>query len=140
MRHIRAVLELLRKDCWKVKISKCTFAKQQIAYLGHVITAGRVATDPSKAAAIVNWPTPANTKELRSFLGLVGYYKKFVRHFGIIAKPLIQLLKKDSLFIWTTEHEQAFAALKIALSQAPVLALPDFSKQFSLETDACILV
>lgn len=91
--------------------------------------------DPSKIVAIVDWPTPPNIHALRGFLGLVGYYRKFVRHFGIIAKPLTDLLKNDG-FLWSTEADMAFAAIKVALSTTPVLALPDFSKSFTLECDA----
>jgi hypothetical protein len=82
------------------------------------------------------WPVPASVKELWSFLGLDGYYRCFVRNFGLITRPLNDLLKKGALFIWTTVHEQAFLALKQALTSAPVLALSDFSKPFCAETDA----
>jgi len=95
-----------------------------------------MATDPNKISAISQWPTPTNVKELRSFLGLAGYYRKFVRHFGVISKPLTELLKKNVVFVWTSTHDKSFAALKSALCNSPVLALPDFSKQFSIETDA----
>jgi hypothetical protein len=135
--HLKVVLDLLQQDNWKVKLSKCTFATSSISYLGHVISAVGVHTDPHKVSTIVTWPTPTNSKELRSFLGLAGYYRKFIRHFGIISKPLTNLLKKNTMFCWTTEHDTTFECLKTALSQAPVLALPDFSKQFILETDAC---
>jgi transposase InsO family protein len=120
-------------------LSKCTFATRSIAYLGHVISAEGVQTDPHKVTAVLHWPTPNNAKELRSFLGLAGYYRKFIKHFGIISKPLTNLLRKNTMFCWTQEHEVAFQCLKSALSQAPVLALPDFSKQFILETDACAM-
>lgn len=83
-----------------------------------------------------NWPAPQSTKDLRSFLGLAGYYRKFVKNFGIISKPLTNLLKKHEQFIWTSVHEEAFNALKSALVSAPVLALPDFTQQFIVETDA----
>ncbi|WVZ49084.1 hypothetical protein U9M48_000465 [Paspalum notatum var. saurae] len=107
-----------------------------ISYLGHVISQGGVATDPAKIEAIMSWPTPTNIKDLRSFLGLAGYYRKFVKHFGIISRPLFDLLKKHALFIWTNDHDVAFQTLKQALCSAPVLTLPDFSKKFCLETDA----
>lgn len=135
--HLSVVLSLLQKDQWKVKLSKCTFATRSISYLGHVISEAGVQRDPNKVTAVVNWPTPSNVKELRSFLGLAGYYRKFVQHFGIISKPLTLLLKKNTRFLWTQEQDIAFHCLKTKLSQAPVLALPDFSKPFVLETDAC---
>lgn len=80
---------------------------------------------------------PSSAKELRSFLGLAGYYRKFMRHFGIVSRPLTNLLKNGCLFVWTPEHDVAFAALKSSLSTAPVLALPDFAFPFAIETDAC---
>ncbi|CAN6249028.1 unnamed protein product [Urochloa humidicola] len=135
--HLREVLQLLQQDKWHVKLSKCKFAQRKIAYLGHVISEAGVSTDMSKVEAIINWPAPVNVKELRSFLGLAGYYRKFVKHFAIIAKPLTELLKKGVLFVWTQDHETAFDTLKAAMSSAPVLSLPDFSKQFCIETDAC---
>lgn len=105
--------------------------------MGHVICADGVATDPEKISAIKEWPTPTSVKELGSFLGLSGYYRKFVRNYGMISKPLTNLLKKHSLFVWPSEAEQSFQALKIALITAPVLTLPDFSQPFCVETDAC---
>jgi hypothetical protein len=110
--HIKLVFELLAQDKWKIKLSKCTFAQRQINYLGHVISEHGVGTDPKKIEAISNWPSPQNTKELRSFLGLAGYYRKFVRNFGVISKPLTELLKKSVIFVWTSEHEKSFCALK----------------------------
>jgi hypothetical protein len=141
VQHIKTVFELLQKDQWKDKLSKCKFAQRQISYLGFVISEQQgVATNPDKVSAIVQWPTPSCTKELRSFLGLAGYYRKFVKGFGMINKPLTELLKKNIVFVWTPVHELSFSALKKAMSSAPVLALPKFSKPFSIETDACVLV
>jgi hypothetical protein len=134
--HIKLVFDLLLRDQWKIKLSKCAFAQRQISYLGHIISEQGVGTDPIKISAIANWPTPSSVKELRSFLGLAGYYRKFVRNFGIISKLLTELLKKNVLFVWTHHHDQSFEALKTALCNSPVLALPDFSKVFSTETDA----
>jgi hypothetical protein len=112
LKHLQQVLELLAVDQWKVKLSKCTFAQNQVAYLGHVISENGVATNPKKIPAIANWPIPQSGKELGSFLGLVGCYRKFVRHFGIISQPLTNLLKKGVLFIWTSVHDKAFHTLQ----------------------------
>jgi hypothetical protein len=134
--HLEQFLQLLAQARWQVKQSKCSFAKNSIDYLGHVISASGVSTNPSKIQAIYQWPIPKNIKQLRSFLGLAGYYHKFVRNFGVISKPLMELLKKDTLFSWTSQHDAAFTALQLALVSAPVLALPNFAKPFQLETNA----
>jgi hypothetical protein len=102
-----------------------------------LVSAQGVATDPTKVQAILQWPVPSSVKELRSFLGLAGYYRKFVKYFGILARPLTNLLKKNSMFVWTPDQETTFSALKTTLSSAPVLALPDFALPFAIETDAC---
>jgi transposase InsO family protein len=134
--HLQATFALLRQDQWLVKRSKCAFGQRQLRYLGHIISESGVATDPAKISAVLQWPSPTSVKELRSFLGLAGYYRRFVRNFGIIAKPLTDLLRKGTLFIWTLDHQQAFEVLKTALTSAPVLALPNFQIPFVIETDA----
>lgn len=136
VQHVKMVFELLQEHQFKVRLSKCSFAQQQLRYLGHVISSQGVATDPSKIRDVQNWQTPSSVKELRGFLRLAGYYRRFVKNFGLLAKPLTELLKKGQIFAWTTITEQAFQALKDALTSAPVLALPDFSKPFVVETDA----
>jgi hypothetical protein len=137
LKHVEQVLSILRKDQWQVKLSKCAFAQEKISYLGHVISACGVATDDSKIESIRTWPVPTNLKELRGFLGITGYYRKFIRHYAIISQPLTALLKKGSLYVWTDSTETAFQTLKSALMTAPVLALPDYKLQFVVETDAC---
>lgn len=117
-------------------MSKCLFAQCQLCYLGHVISKAGVSTDPEKISDVLHWPTPTTVKELHGFLGLAGYYRQFVKHFGVISKPLTELLRKGAMFMWTDIQEQAFCALKDALTSAPVLALPNFSKPFQVETDA----
>lgn len=134
--HLQQVFQILTDHQLKVKHSKCSFAQSKLAYLGHIISTNGVATDDEKITAVRNWPVPTSVKELRSFLGLAGYYRKFVRHFGVICKPLTELLRKGQLFVWTSVTEEAFVTLKNALILAPVLAMPDFHKQFVVETDA----
>ena len=133
---LRKVFELLQSEHWHIKLSKCRFAQQKLSYLGHIISSEGIATDPAKVEAIVTWPTPSNVSELRSFLDLAGFYRKFIRHFAVIAKPLTNLLKKGTYFVWTSDHQLAFNTLKQAMSSAPVLAIPDFTKPFAIETDA----
>lgn len=136
LQHIRLVFQLLAKDQWTLKLSKCSFAQTNISYLGHTISAAGVGTDPSKISAIAQWPSLPSVKELRSILGLARYYRHFISHFGLLSKPLTNLLRKLVLFVWTSDHEAAFQALKVTLCQSPVLALPDFNKPFTIETDA----
>jgi len=133
--HLRSVLEVLRANKLFAKLSKCTFAQSEIEYLGHVINQDGVATDPAKISAIQAWPTPKTVTELRSFLGLTGYYRRFIQSYGVICRPLVDALKKNS-FIWSASQDLAFTQLKQIMSSPPVLALPDFSQPFVLEADA----
>ena len=133
---MRSVFQTLKENQMKVKRSKCVFACKQLRYLGHVISEDGVRTDPTNVDKVRDWPSPQSAKEVRQFLGLAGYYRKFVRHFGIISRPLMELLKKGVVFQWTPQHEESFQALKTAMTTAPVLALPNFSKPFVVETDA----
>lgn len=136
IQHVQQVLQLLADNQFYIKASKCNFAKTELEYLGHLISKKGVATEPSKVAAVAQWPSPQNLKQLRGFLGLTGYYRRFIHQYGIMSRPLTQLLKKNNKFMWTSNEQQAFENLKKALVQAPVLALPDFSKPFTVETDA----
>jgi hypothetical protein len=130
------VFSVLREHQFFLKRSKCVFGKTELAYLGHIISQQGVAADPSKTKAMKKWPTPTSISELRGFLGLTGYYRRFVKNYGIIAKPLTRLMQQK-LFVWTTEAEEAFCTLKQAMITTPVLALPHFSEPFEVETNAC---
>jgi hypothetical protein len=133
---LQKVFDILKANRFYIKLSKCSFAQSEVEYLGHNISGKGVSTEASKVAAVAKWPQPTNLKELRGFLGLTGYYRKFIRHYGLISRSLTDLLKKGTPFIWTSATEAAFQQLKTALIQAPVLGLPDFTKPFVVETDA----
>ncbi|RVW32429.1 Transposon Tf2-8 polyprotein [Vitis vinifera] len=135
MVHVRKTLETLRQHQFFAKASKCVFGQQELEYLGHIVTHQGVKVDNSKIAAMVAWPHPTNISELRGFLGLTGYYRKFVQNYGIIARPLTNLLKKGK-FAWNDEAEAAFLALKQAMTTTPTLAMPNFNDSFTIETDA----
>lgn len=136
---LQLVLQCLQENSFFAKLSKCVFAATTIDYLGHVISEKGVQPDASKIEAMVSWPQPGNLKQLRSFLGLSGYYRRFIKGYALIAAPLTDLLKAEA-FKWSDKAEEAFQSLKMALTQAPVLSLPDFTKQFIIETDASMVV
>jgi hypothetical protein len=128
-------LRLLSQHQLFLKQSKCAFGASQVEYLGHLVGKDGIGVDPKKIKAMQDWPHPKTLKSLRGFLGLTGYYRKFVKNYGKIAAPLTALLKKNS-FTWTPSVAQAFQTLKMAMCTTPVLALPDFTKTFVLECDA----
>lgn len=135
LQHLRIVFAVLKANSLFVKESKCSFAQSSVSYLGHIVSANGVEVDTDKINSVVHWPCPSSLKGLRGFLGLAGYYRKFVKDYGTISAPLTQLLKKDS-FHWTDEATMAFSRLKSALTSTPVLALPDFTSTFCIESDA----
>ena len=134
--HLEQVFATLRKHQLYLKESKCTFAKDSLEYLGHIIGAQGVSTDPSKIIDMLKWPVPQTMTELRAFLGLTGYYRKFVKDYGRLSKPLTQILRLKT-FVWNQHAQAAFEALKTAMTHTPVLALPNFNETFTVETDAC---
>ncbi|XP_026433888.1 uncharacterized protein LOC113331395 [Papaver somniferum] len=134
LKHLQITFSLLRAHKIFAKLSKCCFGQTELEYLGHIITAEGVKTDPTKIACMKEWPTPTNIKELRGFLGLTGYYKKKFQGYGAISRPLTELLNKNS-FLWSESATMAFEQLKESMTNTPVLALPYFSKQFTVETD-----
>ncbi|KAF3772046.1 Retrovirus-related Pol polyprotein from transposon 297 [Nymphaea thermarum] len=134
-RHLDTVLSILRDNKLYAKMSKCTFGQTSVGYLGHIVSRDGVRAEPEKLVAIEQWPLPKNLKEMRGFLGLTGYYRCFISGYGSIASPLTHMLKNGP-FQWTDKSREAFTQLKAALMSAPVLALPDFEKEFTVETNA----
>ena len=120
----------------KLQLEKCEFLTPEVNYLGHKISRLGVHPDPAKIRAISNFPVPTNITAVRYFLGLAGYYRRFIHHFANIARPLHNLTKKDQRFTWTPEHQESFENLKEALCKAPVLMCADMDKDFILTTDA----
>ncbi|KAF1333192.1 polyprotein, partial [Globisporangium splendens] len=134
--HLAMVCEVLRHEKLYARLSKCEFGKSSVQFLGHTVTAEGIQVDANKTTAIEKYPTPTTQKTLLSFLGLAGYYRRFICDFARIALPLHRLIKKDAKWTWSSEHDHAFRALKLALQQAPTLCLPDFDRRFAVTTDA----
>jgi hypothetical protein len=134
--HLRLVLEKLRSNQLYVKFSKCEFWLTKVAFLGHVISAGGVSVDPGKVKDVLNWIPPTTASEIQSFLGLARYYRRFIKDFSKIAKPMMKLLEKNKAFEWTTECQASFEELRKCLTSAPVLVLPDLTKKFDIYCDA----
>ena len=133
---LKLVFDRLRQFNLKLQPDKCEFLRREVAYLGHIITDKGVSPNPEKIKAVTKFPTPKNPKDIKSFLGLVGYYRRFIENFSKITKPLTSLLKKDVKFNWSQEQTDAFNFLKHKLTTAPLLQYPDFNKPFILTTDA----
>jgi hypothetical protein len=134
--HVRTVLQLLRQHQLYAKASKCEFFRQKIGFLGHVVDTNGIHMEPDKVKAIQEWPVPRNVHDIRSFLGLAGYYRKFVRSFSRLSSPLSELLQKDKPFEWSPVQQQAFEHLKQAVASAPVLITPDEKLPYVMTTDA----
>ncbi|KAD6454523.1 hypothetical protein E3N88_09229 [Mikania micrantha] len=137
--HLREVLETLRKEKLYAKFSKCAFWLREVQFLGHVVCADGILVDPSKVQAVMKWSPPKTPTEIRSFLGLAGYYRRFIQDFARIASPLTKLTRKDVKFVWGDDQEKAFNELKFKLTQAPVLTLPDGPDDFVVYSDASYL-
>jgi hypothetical protein len=134
--HLRAVFNALCDAHLYGNLEKCTFFTNRVAFLGYVVTEQGIEVDPAKIEAIENWPHPNMVTQVRSFLGLAGFYRHFVKDFGSIATPLNELTKKDVPFVWGDAQHEAFMILKDKLTHASLLQLPDFNKTFELECDA----
>ncbi|GBL93118.1 Retrovirus-related Pol polyprotein from transposon 297 [Araneus ventricosus] len=136
LNNLRKVFQKRQKANVKLSPKKCRFFQKEVIYLGHVISAEGVKTDPGKIKAVVDWPRPETVHDLRSFLGLCTYYRRFVKQFSTIARPLHKLTEAKSNFNWTEECEKSFNSLKQALTSSPILTYPRTDKDFILDTDA----
>lgn len=134
--RLEHVFQRLRAAKLKLKPSKCVFLQTSVPFLGHVVTAEGVRTDPEKVKAVQEWPVPRTVKQVRSFVGLGAYYKRFVEGFSEICKPLFKLCEKNRKFEWTNLCQCAFETLKDKLTSAPVLAYPITGQSYILDTDA----
>ncbi|KAI4885571.1 hypothetical protein NFI96_007362, partial [Prochilodus magdalenae] len=133
---LQRVLQKISEAGLKLHPDKCCFMRNELEFLGHKIGGEGISTMEEKVQAVKDWPTPSNLRELKSFIGLASYYRRFVRGFSCIAAPLFHLQRKDSDFVWTPECEQAFGSLKKALTESPILTPPDPNLMFVLDTDA----
>ncbi|GJV27700.1 reverse transcriptase domain-containing protein [Tanacetum coccineum] len=136
--HLRIILELLRKEKLYAKFSKCDFWIHIVQFLGHLIDNQGLHVDPAKIEAVKNWTSPTTPTEVRQFLGLAGYYRRFIEGFSKIAKPLTKLTQKNKSYIWGEEQESAFQLLKQKLCEAPILALPEGNDNFVVYCDASL--
>ncbi|GFY06605.1 retrovirus-related Pol polyprotein from transposon 17.6 [Trichonephila clavipes] len=136
LKNIRRVLQKLKEANLKLSPSKCHLFWREVTYLGHISSAEGVRTDPDKISAVKDWNCPSDVHQLRSFLGLCTYYRKFVKNFSTIVRPLHKLTEAKQKFIWTVYCNNAFNKLKDTLTSAPILAYPEIGKQFILDTDA----
>ena len=136
LRNLRDVFQHLREAGLKLKPNKCDLCLEEVEFLGHIVSAEGVRTDPKKTEKVAQWPKPTSRKEVQQFLGLANYYRRFVRNFASIAKPFHRLTEKTAKFEWSHECQVAFEELRRRLVTAPVLVFPDFTRPFILDTDA----
>lgn len=135
-RKLKLIFSKLRENTLLLQPDKCEFMRHEVAYLGHMISENGVTPNPEKIKAVSEYPVPKDPKGIKQFLGLIGYYRRFIKDFSHIAKPLTSLLKKDVPFVWTDSQQSAFEKFKSILTSKPILQYPDFNKPFILTTDA----
>lgn len=136
---MREVLTMLRQNKMYGQLPKSFFNKSEIHFLGHVVNSAEgLHVDPRKTEVVEKWPTPTNVRDVRSFLGMANYFRKFVENFSQMVRPLTMLTRKDVEFVWSEDCEKAFRGAIQALVTAPILALPNFSKPFEVQCDASI--
>ncbi|XP_016729626.1 uncharacterized mitochondrial protein AtMg00860-like [Gossypium hirsutum] len=128
--HLRVVLQIVRGKQLFAKLSKSKFWLQEVTFLGHVVSAGGIRLDPRKIEAMLDWKQPKSVSKICSFLGLAGYYRRFIEGFSLITAPITKLLHKGVPFVWTDAQQESFKKLKTVLTQAPVLIQPELGKDF----------
>jgi hypothetical protein len=135
-KHLHLVLQKLRENQLYAKLNKWEFWLKEVSFLGHIISEGGISIDPSKVKDVLSWNTQQNVSDIRSFLDLAGYYRKFIEGFSKISRPMIKLLEKSKTFEWTPRSEVSFQELKKRLTTTPVLTMLDMEKPFSIYCDA----
>jgi hypothetical protein len=133
--HLHLVLQKLQEHMLYAKLSKCEFWLRQVTFLGHIISKGGISVDPSRIQDVLSWNAPTSVGDIRSFLGLAGYYQRFIEGFSKISKPMTELLKKDKKFKWMPACEASFQELKKRLTTTPILVMPDMEKPLSIYCD-----
>lgn len=134
--RLKVVAKCLREANLTINVTKSKFCMKEIRYLGHIVGNGSIKADPSKVDAISNFPVPRNVRQVRSFLGMCGWYQRYISGYAAIASPITDLLGKHDKFVWSTEANAAFEELKVRMTSAPVLSHPDFTKPFVIQCDA----
>jgi hypothetical protein len=135
-KHLRLVLQKLRENQLYAKLNKCEFWLKEVSFLGHIISEGGIPVDPSKVKDVFSWNTPQKVSYIKSFLGLAGYYRRFIEGFSKISKPMMELLAKGKTFQWTPRREASFQELMKRLTTTPLLTMPDMERPFSIYCDA----
>ena len=134
--HLKTVLQTLMEKKLYAKLSKCDFWLKEVSFLSYIVSAEGIRVDPTKIEVVMNWKPPRNVIEVKSFLGLAGYYRRFVRGFSVIASPLTKLLRKGIKFEWTDKCQNRFEQLKGMLVETPILTQPTSRKEYTLYSDA----
>ena len=135
--HLRLVLQCLREHQLYAKRSKCLFNQPELEFLGHIVGNEGIQVDPKKTTVVRDWAVPQNVSHLRSFLGLTNHFSEFVQGYATLVGPLTNLLRRNVVFAWSADCQRAFEGVKMALTSAPVLVMPDYTKPFELIADAC---
>ena len=136
--HLRVVLETLRKEQLYAKLSKCEFWLREVSFLGHIISEEGIRVDPKKIEVIIEWKPQRNVMEVCSFLGLAGYYRRFVKGFSMIAAPMTRLLQKNVRFEWSEKCQASFENLKAFLTETPILTQSTYGKEYVIFSDALV--